>query len=82
MYKDVTLSSGASQNEGVFINILPGNPMVLREAFRNAYDCGAESFKRTEIKLCEVDSPYVAKMKNTNTTAASRYNTTEQQISK
>ncbi|CAB3988626.1 Hypothetical predicted protein [Paramuricea clavata] len=83
-YKDVTLSSGAGQNEGVFINILPGNPMVLGEAFRNAYDCGAESFKRIEIKLREVDSPYVAKMKkqNTNTTAASRYNTTEQQSSK
>ena len=55
-YKDVTLSSGSGQREGVFINILPGNPMVLGEAFRNAYDCGSESFKRIEIKLHEVDS--------------------------
>ena len=59
-YKDVTLSSGSGQREGVFINILPGNPMVLGEAFRNAYDCaGSESFKRIEIKLREVDSPSV-----------------------
>ena len=88
-YKDVTLSSGAGQNEGVFINILPGNPMVLGEAFRNAYDCGTESFKRIEIKLREVDSPCVAKMKkqNTNTTqlrtdATSWYDTKEQQSNK
>jgi hypothetical protein len=55
-YKDITLSSslsstGARQEEGVFINTLPRNPMVLGEAFRNAYDCGSESFKRIEIKL-------------------------------
>ena len=54
--KDVTLQSGAWQDEGVFITILLGNPMVLEEAFRNAYDCGTESFKRIEIKLREVDS--------------------------
>jgi hypothetical protein len=54
---------------------------VFGEAFRNAYDCRAEWFKRIEIKLREVDSTYDAKMKkqNTNTTAASLYNTTEQQ---
>ena len=71
-YKDVTLSTGSGQKEGVFINILPGNPMVLGEAFRNAYDCGSESFKRIEIKLREVDSPCVAKIKkqNANTTAS------------
>ena len=71
-YKDVTLSSGAGQSEGVFINILSGNPMVLGEAFRNAYDCGTESFKRIEIKLREVDSPCVTKIKKqkTNTTAS------------
>ena len=80
-YKDVTLSSGSGQREGVFINILPGNPMVLGEAFRNAYDCGSESFKRIEIKLREVDSPCVAKFKKTKRKHDSklRYNTTEQQ---
>ncbi len=90
-YKDITLSSslsstGARQEEGVFINILPGNPMVLGEAFRNAYDCGSESFKRIEIKLREVDSPCVAKMKkqntNMNTTLTASRSKTEQQTSK
>ena len=54
---------------------------MFGEAFRNAYDCRAESFKRIETKLREVDSTYDAKMKkqNTNTTADSLYNTTEQQ---
>ena len=90
-YKDITLSSslsstGARQEEGVFINILPRNPMVLREAFRNAYDSGSKSFKRIEIKLREVDSPCVAKMKkqntNMNTTLTASRSKTEQQTSK
>ncbi|CAB4007148.1 Hypothetical predicted protein [Paramuricea clavata] len=68
-YKDVTLSSGAGQNEGVFINILPGNPMVLGEAFRNVYDCGAESFKRIEIKLCETKQDWKINRYNTTTTS-------------
>ena len=60
--------------------------MVLGEAFRNAYDCGSESFKRIEIKLREVDSPCVAKMKkqntNMNTTLTASQSKTEQQTCK
>jgi hypothetical protein len=52
-YKDTHL--------GVFIAIPPDDDMVLREAFRNAYDCGAETFKRVELEIREIDSPFVAK---------------------
>ena len=51
--------------------------MVLKEAFRNY---GSESFKRIEIKLCEVDSPSVTKLKNKNKHDSKLwYNMTEQQ---
>ena len=52
-YKDIHL--------GVFIAIPPDDDLVLREAFRNAYDCGAETFKRLELEIREIDSPFVAK---------------------
>ena len=52
-YKDTNL--------GVFIAIPPDNDLVLNEAFRNAYDCGAETFKRLELEVREIDSPFVAK---------------------
>ncbi len=44
---------------GVFIAIVPYNNLVLQEAFRNAYDCGAENFRR-ELEIREIDSPFVA----------------------
>ena len=52
--------------------------MVLGEAFRNAYDCGSESFKRIEIKRREVDSPCVAKLKKQNINMTASYGTTRQ----
>ena len=52
-YKDINL--------GVFIAIPPDNNLILHEAFRNAYDCGAETFKRLELEVREIDSPFVAK---------------------
>lgn len=61
LYKDVNLSGGSEMTEGVFISISPGDSMVLIEAFRNAYDCDAHSFKRVHIKIREIDSPFVAK---------------------
>ena len=36
--------------------------MILNEAFRNAYDCGSESFKRVHRKIREIDSPFIAKV--------------------
>ncbi len=45
---------------GVFIAIAPYNNFVLQEAFRNAYDCGAENFRRLELEIREIDSPFVA----------------------
>ena len=35
--------------------------LILNEAFRNAYDCGSDSFKRVHIKVREIDSPFIAK---------------------
>ena len=52
-YKDISL--------GVFIAIAQDDDLVLAEAFRNAYDCGAENFRRLEIEIREIDSPLVAK---------------------
>ena len=52
-YKDISL--------GVFIAIAQDDDLVLAEAFRNAYDCGAEKFRRLEIEIREIDSPLVAK---------------------
>ena len=36
--------------------------MILNEAFRNAYDCGSESFKRAHIKIREIDLPFIVKV--------------------
>ena len=36
--------------------------LILNEAFRNAYDCGSESFRRVHIKIREIDSPFIAKV--------------------
>lgn len=60
-YKDINLSTARATDEGIFINISPGDSLILKEAFRNAYDCGSESFKRVYIKVREVDSPMVAR---------------------
>ena len=49
-YKDINLSTNRESDEGFFINISPGEGLILNEAFRNAYDCGSESFKRLHIK--------------------------------
>jgi hypothetical protein len=50
-YKDINLSTNRGSDEGIFINISPGESLILQEAFRNAYDCGSESFKRVHIKI-------------------------------
>jgi hypothetical protein len=60
-YKDINLSTSQGSDEGIFINISPGESLILQEAFRNAYDCGSESFKRVHIKIREIDSPFIAK---------------------
>ena len=59
-YKDINL--------GVFIAIPPDNDVILHEAFRNAYDCGAETFKRLELEVREIDSPFVAKSRRESRT--------------
>ena len=59
-YKDVNL--------GVFIALSPDDNLVLHEAFRNAYHCGAENFKRVELQIRELDSPLVAKSRHSHTT--------------
>ena len=59
-YKDITL--------GVFIAIPPDNDVIFHEAFRNAYDCGAETFKRLELQVREIDSPFVAKSRRESRT--------------
>ena len=53
-YKDINLLTNRESDEGIFINILPGESLILNEAFRNAYDCGSESFKRVHIKIREI----------------------------
>ena len=60
-YEDINLSTNRESDEGIFINILPGESLILNEAFWNAYDCGSESFKRVHIKVREIDSPFIAK---------------------
>lgn len=50
-------------NIGVFIAIPPDNDLVLHEGFRNAYECDAETFKRLELEVSEIDSPFMAKTK-------------------
>ena len=62
VYKDINLSTNRESDEGIFINISPGESLILNEAFRNAYDCGSESFKRVHIKIREIDSPFIAKV--------------------
>ena len=50
-YKDINLSTNRESDEGFFINISIFHIYYqLNEAFRNAYDCGSESFKRLHIK--------------------------------
>ena len=50
--------------------------MVRGEAFGNAYDYSSESFKRMEMKLFEVDSPFVAKLEKQNINMTASYSTT------
>ena len=66
-YKDVKL--------GVFIAIAPQDNLVLREAFRNAYDCGSATFRRLELEVREIDSPFIAKSKNRETKESENVNT-------
>ena len=61
-YKDINLSTNRESDEGIFINISPGESLILNEAFRNAYDCGSESFKRVHIIIRGIDSPFIAKV--------------------
>ena len=49
MYRDVATES--------FININPQDDRTMAEVFRNAKDCGSETFKRIELKIREADSP-------------------------
>ena len=58
-YKDVKLD--------VFIAIAPQDNLVLHEAFRNAYDCGSVTFRRLELEIREIDSPFIAKSKHRET---------------
>jgi hypothetical protein len=59
--KVINLSTNRASDEGIFINISPGESLILQEAFRNAYDRGSESFKRVHIKIREIDSPFIVK---------------------
>ena len=45
---------------GVFVAISPYNNFVLQEAFRKAYNCGAENFRQLELEIREIESPFVA----------------------
>ena len=69
-YKDTSL--------GVFILITPGDNLVLDEAFINAYDCGAETFRRVELEIRETDSPFIAKSRRCQFTNISDANLSEE----
>ena len=51
----------------MFVAIAPQDNLVLREAFRNAYDCGSVTFRRLELEIREIDSSFIAKSKHRET---------------
>ena len=68
-YKDVKLGVYCNCSTRQFLYI------VLREAFRNAYDCGSVTFRRLELDVREIDSPFIAKSKHRETKESQNVNT-------
>ena len=50
-YKDLELGS--------FINIDPAECLHMVEMFRNAVPCGSDIYRRVELKMREIDSPFL-----------------------